>query len=311
MRYQTIIDTVAIQIDSVSIDERDMILQEILSLLNSKGMYVASNDYPVSTHSNFLIREYQAVANNVVVSSMRSGSYSYKNVHTKRTVTTYYIALEFAGLVRYNKKLDKLANDTLLVVCAYLNTRHISFKITGLDIALDLFTDYSRVLALCTKKSPTTAYYRANETQTFVSTTYIEKIPQNKQNSVVQKAYLYDKAIKEGLDYKLTRFEVKLQYSFFAKNRLNLFTNLIKALDKYHVMYLPKVREKQRLMDEYDSCPVMRQRNIKRIGFDNYRCFFDMTAIAGFINQLYAVQEMKENNFFTPHTTLRNNISTS
>ncbi len=310
MRYQTVVDTVAIQIDSVSIDGRDMILQEILSLLNSKGMYVTSNDYPVSVHSNFLIREYQAVANKVVVSSMRSGSYSHKDIQTKRIITTYYIALEFAGLVRYNNKLDNLANDTLLAVCAYLNTRHIFFKITGLDIALDLFTDYSKVLALCTKKSPTTAYYGANETQVFSSTTYIEKIPQNKQASVVQKAYLYDKAIKENLDYKLTRFEVKLQYLFFAKNRFNMSVNLIKALDKYHVIYVPKAKEKQRLMDEYDNCLVMRQRDIKRIGFDKYRCFFDMTVIVGLINQLYTAQETKENNFFTPHITLRNNIST-
>jgi len=311
MRYQTVVDTVSMQIDLENMDVRNKILQEILSLLSSNGMYVTSNDYPVSVHSNFLIREYQAVANKVVVASMRSGSYSHKDIQTKRTITTYYIVLEFAGLVRYNEKLDKLANDTLLAVCAYLNTRHIFFKITGLDIDLDLFTDYSKVLALCTKKSPTTAYYGANETQTFVSTTYIEKIPKNKQASVVQKAYLYDKAIKENLAYKLTRFEVKLQYPFFAKNRLNLFASLIKALDKYHVMYVPKVKEKQRLMDEYNNCTVMRKRDIKRIGFDNYRCFFDMTAIAGFIYQLYAVQEMKENNFFTPHTTLRNNISTS
>ena len=87
--------------------------------------------------------------------------------------------------------------------------------------------------------------------------------------------------------------------------------NFIKALDKYHVMYVHKAKEKQRLMDEYDNCLVMRQRDIKRIGFDKYRCFFDMTVIVGLINQLYTVQETQENNFFTPHTTLRNNISTS
>ena len=87
--------------------------------------------------------------------------------------------------------------------------------------------------------------------------------------------------------------------------------SFIKALDKYHVMYVPKAKEKQRLMNEYDNCHVVRQRDIKRIGFDKYRCFFEMIVIVGFINQLYAVQEIKENNFFIPHTTLRNNPSTS
>jgi hypothetical protein len=294
MRYQTTIDTVAIQIDLRDSNTRDKILQDILSLLRINNIYITHNDYPINVaHSNFMIREYQAVANNVVVASVRAGSYSYKDTNTKISITTYYVAIEFAGLIRYNNQLDRLANDTLLLVCAYLNTRHITFKITGMDIALDLFTDYSKILALCTKKAPKTAYCTANETQVYSTTSYIEKIPLDKQDKVVQKAYLYDKAVKENLSYKLTRFEVKLQSSFFATNRLNLWTSILNALSKYHVMYVPKLKEKQRLMDDYDACSVLRNRDIKRIGFDNYRCYYDMAAITGFINQLYTVKEIE------------------
>jgi len=77
--------------------------------------------------------------------------------------------------------------------------------------------------------------------------------------------------MKEGYGYPLTRFEVKLQSAFFTKNRLNLFAGIMKALSKYHVMYVPNKKEKQRLMDEYD---------------------------------------IRENNIFESHITLRNNIST-
>lgn len=292
MRYQTTIDTVAIQIDLLSENSRNAILKDILGVLSKKSLYVTHIDYPISVHSNFLIREYKAVANNVVVASVRAGSYSYKDKKTKIVTTTYYIALEFAGLIRYNTKLDAVASNALFGVCTYLNTRYITFKITGLDIALDLFADYHKLLALCTKKAPTTAYHIANDTQVFPTTTYIEKIPQNKQSYVVQKAYLYDKAMKEGYGYPLTRFEVKLQSAFFAKNRLNLFAGIMKALSKYHVMYVPKKKEKQRLMDEYDMSPILRQRDIKRIGFDNYRCYHDMTAVTSFINQLFTTQEI-------------------
>ena len=145
-----------------------------------------------------------------------------------------------------------------------------------------------------TYKSPISIkiFLLANDTQLFPTTTYIEKIPQNKQANVVQKAYLYDKAMKEGYSYPLTRFEVKLQSAFFTKNRLNLFAGIMKALSKYHVMYVPNKKEKQRLMDEYDISPILRQRDIKRIGFDNYRCYHDMTAITRFINQLFTIQEI-------------------
>jgi len=293
MKYQTTIDTVSIQIDFLNENDRDIILKEILTLLNSKNIHVTHKDYPVSVHPNFSIREYQGVANKVVVASARAGSYSYRDKETNAVITIYYIALVFAGLMRYNTKLDTVANETLLTVCAYLNTHYIAFKITGLDIALDVFTDFHKLLALCTKKSPTTAYYTANDTQLFPSTTYIEKIPQHKQGEVVQKSYLYDKALKEGLKYKLTRFEVKLQSSFFAKNRLNLLADIMKALNKYHVMCVPNAKEKQRLMNEYDMSSVLRQRNIKKIGFDKHRCYHNIPAIVGFINQLFTIQKVE------------------
>lgn len=289
MKYQTTIDTVSIQIDLRENNAKDEMLQDILSLLIGNNIYITYNDHQINAiHSNFTRREYKAVANNLVLASIKEGSYSYKYINASTTV--YYVAIEFAGLMRYNKQLDKLANDTLFLVCAYLNTRHITFKITGLDIALDLFTDYGKVLALCTKKAPKTTYYAANEKQTFSTTTYIEKIPQGKQEKVVQKAYLYDKTVKENLSYKLTRFEVKLQSSFFTTKRVNLWSSIMNTLSKYHVMYIPNAKEKRKLMDDYDACHILRSRDIKRIGFDNYRCYHDMASITGFINKLYTVK---------------------
>lgn len=290
MRYETKIDTVSIQIDLLNEEKRNMIQKDILTLFNNYNFYTKYNKYKINTHSNFYIREYQVYYNKVVVASMKSGSYSYIDT-TSDVNTTYYITLEFAGLKRYNEKLDKMPNEALINICAFLNTRYITFKITGLDIALDLFTDFYKVLALCTKKSPTTTYYEANEAQTYSPTAYIEKILQSKRDRAIQRAYLYDKTYKENLGYKVTRFEVKLQSLFFSRNRSNIISAIIKALNKYHVMYIPRVQEKQYLMNEYDIHPILRQRDIKRIGFDDYRCYHDITVIVEFINYLFSVQE--------------------
>jgi len=175
--------------------------------------------------------------------------------------------------------------------CAYLNTRQITFKLTGLDISLDLYTKYENVMALCTKKSPKTCYYGANEVQFYDTTSYMERIPEHKLQLAVQRAYLYAKSIKENLFYNITRFEVKLQPKFFNKNRENIISGIMNALDRYHVMYVPNKKEKQYLMDQYDNHAILRYRDIKKLKFDNYRCYSDISVIVGFINNLFTVQE--------------------
>ncbi|QOY54013.1 hypothetical protein HUE87_08945 [Candidatus Sulfurimonas marisnigri] len=291
MKYQTRIDTVSLQIDTTQEDTRNAILEGLLGLFKQDNIYVAYKGYPINQHSNFYIREYHVYANNIVVASVRAGSFSIKNSLTKTVVTTYYISLEFAGLMTYNQQLDTITNNILMKTCAYFNTRQITFKLNGLDISLDLFTKYEHVLALCTKKSPKTVYYGANELQWFDTTSYMEKIPNHKLQLAVQRAYLYDKAIKENLPYSVTRFEVKLQPKFFNKNRDNIIAGIMNALDRYHVMSVPNKKEKQYLMDQYDAHLTLRDRDIKRLKLDNYRCYHDISAIVGFINSLLTVQE--------------------
>lgn len=291
MNYITKIDTVSLQIDLRDEKRRSTMLQEILSLLQANNLYIGHKDYPVGVYSNFFIREYQVYANSVMIASVKAGSYSIKNPVTKMVDTTYYTTIEFAGLCRYHEQLDLISNTTLFNVAAYLNSRNITFKITGLDIAIDMSTPFDKVLALCTKRSPKTAYWRAGERQVYDETTYVEKIPYNKLEQAVQRAYLYDKAVKEQLSYALTRFEVKLQPKFFNKNRTNIVNGIMSALDRYHVMYVPSKKQKQHLIEQYNANPVLGQRGIKKLGLDKYRCYPDIAAVVAFINQLFTVRE--------------------
>lgn len=290
MKYQTTIDTVGLQIDSIYEDTRNAILEEILALYIKNNLYIAHKNYPINQHSNFYIREYHIYANNVVIASISTRSFSVKNRVTNQVITTYYITLEFAGLMSYNEKLDKTSNDTLLKTCAYLNTKNITFKLTGMDICIDLNTKYENVLALCTRKSPKTEYYRANEVQFYDTTSYLEKIPRIKLNLAVQRTYLYDKSIKENLPNNLTRFEVKLQPKFFNKNRNNIISGIINVLDRYHVMYLPNKKEKNYLMEQYDNQHILRHRDIKRLKFNKYRCHPDISVVVSLINHMSSIQ---------------------
>jgi len=190
MKYYTTIDTVAIQIDLIHENVRNAMLEEILGLLRIANLYIVHKDYPIDKHSNFYIREYHVYGYNVIIARISTGSYSVKDTLTNASITTYYISLAFAGLKRYNEPLDQLSNHVLLKVCAYLNTKHITFKLTGLDVAIDMYTKFENVLALCTKKSPKTAYHAANGEQWYDTTYYIEDIPKTKRHLAVQRAYL-------------------------------------------------------------------------------------------------------------------------
>ncbi|MFA5214608.1 hypothetical protein [Sulfuricurvum sp.] len=290
MKYLTTIDTVSLQIDTYDEVTRNFIVDGILSLLHKNKLYIAQKDYPINLHSNFFIREYKIYSQGVVLASIRMGSFSMKNT-LNNIVTTYYIAVEFAGLKRYHDQTDAITNKTLLGICAYLNSRNIFYKLTGLDISIDLHTKFENVLALCTKRSPKTSYYMANEAQFYPTTYYIEKISEGNEDEVVQRSYLYDKSFKENLPYAITRFELKLEQKFFNKYRDTLVYSIAKTFKKYHVMYVPVKKERQYLMEQYDNHAILRDRDIKRIGFDNYRCHFDITVVNSFIVRIFSIKE--------------------
>ena len=294
MKYLTTIDTVSLQIDTYDEVARNLITDGILHLMHTKNLYVKEKSYPINLHANFFMREYEVYAFNVILVSIRMGSFSMQNPLNNIVTTTYYIAIEFAGLKTYHEPLDTISNNTLLSVCAYLNSRNIFYKLTGLDICIDLQTKFENVLALCTKRSPKTSYYTANETQRYKTTHYIEKILDKNEDEVLQRAYLYDKTAKENLPYALARFELKLQQKFFNKYRNTLMYSIFKTLDKYHVMYVPVKKERQYLREQYDNYPILRDRDIKRIGFDSYRRYFDMTVINSIIVRIFSIKEQNQ-----------------
>ena len=44
-------------------------------------------------------------------------------------------------------------------------------------------------------------------------------------------------------------------------------------------------------MREYDNHSILRQRDIKKLKFDNYRCHPDISVVVGFINRMFSIIE--------------------
>jgi len=200
----------------------------------------------------------------------------------------YYISIKLAGLKRYNDAVDNASSDCLFRLCNLFNSKDFIFRITQLDIAIDINAKFNKVLAVCTKRTPNTAYYSLSEQQIFEETRYVENIAYNRRHKVSKHAYTYDKAHKEGLSYDLTRFELSLNPKFFSKNGLNI-DSIAKALDRYHVMYFPTIKEKNSKIDTYESCKNFRFRDVKKIGFEPYRLYPNLDYINKFLLRMFKI----------------------
>ena len=208
-----------------------------------------------------------------------------------KRVILFFFCIEFAGLKRYNNKIDDISGKCLKRVVAYLNTNSIRFDISSLDIYVDLFTKINYTYAFCNKKAAGVKYYSVNDRQPYLSTHYIEKF-NNTHNRVMKRAYLYDKSFKENnINCNITRFELKLQSNFF--NRHSFIQGVLKKeLDRYHILYFLTLKEKRSVLDYYAQYEhTIRRRDLHKLGLDKYRIIPDTKEIEYFLFSLYNIYE--------------------
>lgn len=285
MRTETVVDTVALQINFYNEDKRDTARYDIVNRLKEYRQYISDKECKLYTDDDILFEyKYKPVA------TIDTGSFSYLTKEKKRGKTVWYLSIKLAGLKRYIAERDKMSHNVLMLIVSYLNTYKMPFKITQLDVALNLFTKFKNTLCLCTSRYATTKYWKANEEQQFDTTRYIEKFnnAKHKAESVVHACH-YDKSYKEKLDYNLTRFEISFQKKFL-KNGFNIGA-IYGEFNRYHVMYVPNPKVKQEVMDKYDRLAVIRQKDIKALKLERYRLNIDMNVLVDFTTNLYLVDD--------------------
>ena len=276
MTYSTEIDTLSIQIDCSSLEE-----QQGISFMLSRAVTEYNKVY---IKDNIFTKEREILFNNNRLGKIRLGMNPIWNKSDRQHYMNYYITVSFYGLKSHIGILDNLSIGCLFAVCGILNTFNINYVFTELDVCLDISAKIDNVLAICTTKLSRTEYHLMNNSFYSGDTVYIEKISKDKISHNSQRAYVYNKAKKENLNYPLTRFELKLQKSFFKKE-LD-FETIVNALNRYTVMYFQNIYEKNMIVDKYNSYSRISRRDIERMDLDRYRLKPDVVKIERFINNL-------------------------
>lgn len=106
------------------------------------------------------------------------------------------------------------------------------------------------------------------------------QLSESKQAS--KRSYLYDKQVKEGLPFNLTRFEIKLQNTWFLNNELNI-DSIVNTMNRYHIMYFQNTMIKDSKINAYDNYVNVTAREIKQLEFERYRLYVNPSIIKEFI----------------------------
>jgi len=277
MKQSLGIDTIALQVNFTS----------------EASMYLAKYDLKCRlTDYGFFYKEEQDEFqyNYKTIATMHSGSYGTKNDDKK--VIVYYISIKLAGLKRYILDIDTASRKCLLIIFSYLNTHDLPIKITQLNIAIDIYTKFENILVLCTKRVPTTNYFKADSAeQPFQTTTYIERFKSaaHKKNATLH-TQSYSKSAKNNLEFELTRIETSIQKNFLDTHGLNIGA-IYKQLLRYHILYIPNKKRQQEIREQYDSQEVLRKSNIKSLNIEKYRIHPDILSIHSFVSSIFQVND--------------------
>jgi len=278
MKYTTEIDTIRIQVDYTTENEQKDLLFFLKEYAQNLGLHIDSKDYTAG-------EEYFIYANNSKLEGV-FGAGSKANGYGMQ----YYVSIKFSGLKTYSNLLDVVSKEYLLRICAFLNTRGISFKLTELDLCIDTACAYEHIWAICTTRPPRKTYDDFHDYQNVDSITNIEKIPSPRSEKAFFSTCVYDKREKENLPFNLTRFEIKLRPKYVNKYNFDTAT-IAKAFSKYYLMYFESIEEKCSTINAYNTYQTVRRRERKILGLDRYRLHADMGYIDNFIKQILTITE--------------------
>ena len=294
MRAITYIDTVKIEVDLNNQSEQNQLQIELIEYIKKlKSVRIKHTDKDIG--NGRVYREYQVLFKGKQIAGITTGIYYEGSYRLGNRRKVYYVALKLAGLKRYKELIDKASLHCLLYVCRYLNMRKIPFKLTELDIALDINCSLKHVLALVNRRVPNVKYHEVNESQSNYSTTrYIEKIEAKKVNKAVSRAYVYSKGKKAKLDYSVTRFEIKLQSKFFNCYAIDIQA-IKRSVDRYTILYFQDESHVKEYLKQYrDGKLDLKHPKLK------HRVHIDIEYVEEFINMLFSINQYSTYDMLMP-----------
>jgi len=283
IHYTVSIDTLKLQIDFEYSDKQRDTMYELARALERSFPFLKVH-YSTNTNPNSALT-HSVYTGRAKILELTSGAY--KDIYRR---TIYFITVEIAGLKQYTKN-DKIAHDCLIRIAAYLNTNEIGFEYTGIDIAVDIMCPFRYVYTFCNKKAAGVKYYKVFERQPYPTSHYLEKYTLTHNQAMKRSKTYYKPAKDEYIRYPITRFELKLQSSFF--NRYPYKWGMLQnELNRYHILYFPTLEEKDAALSlyaEYED--TIRRRDLHKLGLDRYRLYPNTSEIEWFLTELYNVYE--------------------
>ncbi len=287
MKYETYIDTVALQVDFSNAEEQRNKLSLLCKWIIARELGLLKSDNNLS-----YIVKYDVYFGGTILFRIHSGFTTRRDKLIGIFLKQYYLRIRFAGLKSHNQKKDEYSLNAFMTICAWLNTSRTKFRIVELDVAIDVSCRFDNVLAVCINKSCKTIYNEAGYMQSYKGTpsSYIEKYNHKfEANNAVVRAYLYNKSVKEELlGSCITRFELKLQNRFFLRYGFSA-ESIIFALDKYYVLYFESIEKKVQKIKRYNSYYRITAKEINSLRLDNYRLHANKNVIKEFIRQVQSV----------------------
>jgi len=283
---ETNIDTVALQMDFYNAEEQRIKLNLLCKWIVNRQL----SRLEVVSKNSSKIMKYDLYCK-TKIATIHSGATRVRDKFTGKFKKLYYIRIRFAGLKSFDNSNDAISINCLMTICAYLNTTGTTFRLSELDIAIDVLCPFENILVCCTKESANVPYNPLGYTQYFqkVPTTYIENYADRlKKRNAVLRAYVYNKGAKENLPVTITRFELKLQNRFFINNPFNI-TSIMNTMNRYSVMYFENLNDKYNKINQYHNYVKVTSREINRLNFNQYRLFPDSTVLNEFIYQVNSV----------------------
>lgn len=284
INYETNIDTVAIQCNFNS---------SIVQINKFKQMC----NWIVGRRLGCLMKNKKKSNNKVHVYDLLNGGSKLTTIHTGFTRVRskingdykkmFYIRIRWCGLKSFTQ-FDEDSLRTLLTVCAYLNTTCTDFNFVEFDIAIDMYCAFDNVLGIVASPASNVTYNALGMIQYYnrVPTSYLEDYSDTKKKkNAVMRFYIYDKAAKEGLNFTVTRAELKLQNRFFLNNGFSL-DSIVKAHSKYRLYHFNHVIQKQYVMDEYQHYRDIKHSDLCMLDEELNRVDIDIKVIDEFIKQV-------------------------
>jgi len=300
--FRTVIDSLGIRIECSSSYEQRGILSSLLEYTRSNPTYFINyKDHVINPMTGAINREYFIYSHGKTLASLTTMSYQ---AGKKRRRTVYYVKVIWAGIKSYNEFTDNLSLICMLNMTSWLRANQIDFRLSELDLGIDINSYFENVSVLPIKRVPNVKYYNPDTVQKYVGqTAWIEKINIKRKDHVASRAYVYDKQRKEDLDDEVARFELKLQTGFFNNPKLDNFHSVLlaiyNALDRYAVLHFEDVKLKhyieQQYIDIVDSDIKNKSRKIKGLELDPYRLYPDTKFIEEFLSTVLFTNDFHTN----------------